>query len=74
MVGSGRWWYGCYYVTFNLELGGVPDLGGRVAGHAREVARVQLGKARNAEETRIGVKGRHVNAERGCQRLAVLEP
>lgn len=61
-------------VTFDLELGRVPDLCSGVAGHAREVPRVAGIEARNAEEARIGVKGRHIHPQRGCQRLTVLEP
>lgn len=71
--GSGRKETG-WVVTFNLQLGGVPDLGGWVAGHARKVARVTRVKARNAEEARIGVKGRNVGAQYGRQRLPILEP
>lgn len=63
---------GC--VTFDLQLGGVPDLGGRIAGDARKVAGVPRVEAGNAEEARIGVKGRHVCAQRGGQRMAVLQP
>lgn len=61
-------------VTFNLQLGGVPDLGRRITRHTREVPRMPRIKARNAQEARIGVKGRHVHPQLGRQRLPVLEP
>lgn len=59
-------------VTFDLKLRRVPNLGGRVAGHTREIAGVSRIEARNAEEARVRIEGRNVNAQVGRQGLAVL--
>lgn len=61
-------------VTFNLQLGGVPDLGSRIASHTGEVSGMSRVKTRNAEKARIRVKSRHVHAKIGRKWLTVLEP
>lgn len=62
------------YTTFDLQLGRVLDLGGRIRCDARVVARMRRGQGRNTEQRRVLIERRDIGAQQKGQRFAVLQP